>query len=58
MMQENPFFSKPIIFYGLPDHDEEEEEDSENWQLQLNLEFQQSLEPKIGLFFHWFPNIE
>jgi len=58
MLQENSFFSQPIVYFGSPHLiDEEEEEDeaifSDPWLnfIQMDLPIRQS--PRIGLFIHW-----
>lgn len=59
MLQGNPFFSSPLIFFGSFE-DLNEEENSEEWNLidtlQVSLDSQnipQNLQPKIGLFIDW-----
>jgi hypothetical protein len=59
MLQGDPFFSSPQIFFGKADREEEEEEMEWNFADLINTSLQANLpevDPKngIGLFFHWF----
>ncbi len=52
MLQKNPFFSTPVIYYGKVDENDESEEEIFN----LDVSFEQK--NQIGLFIHWFENEE
>ncbi|MBX7067009.1 MAG: hypothetical protein K1X28_07245 [Parachlamydiales bacterium] len=53
MMQEHPFFSKPQIYFGKPEGDDEEEMIDDLWGLSLSAIKPKSSHEKIGLIFFW-----
>ncbi len=60
MMQEHPFFTRPLIFFGKPiEEDEEEEgfEDVDLWGLSLGRHLENNHD-KIGLFLFWSESID
>ncbi len=56
MLQENSFFSKPLIFYGSNQQEKSEEEDenfSASWQISFDSITQIQSHFNVGLFLDW-----
>lgn len=57
MNQENPFFSKPLIFFGANFEDDAEIEEEcleDPYQISLEVNLLMNQIPRTELFFHWY----
>lgn len=56
-MQENPFFSNPLIYFGVPQHLDDDDEEvwdfSVPWQISFDADAPIHKNLRIGLFIQW-----